>query len=318
MHDRTDRHFRALLRRLTRRTLLYTEMIPVAGASRRFELACDVSGQRPVVLQLGGSDPWALAELSSRAERLGYDEVNLNCGCPSPAASAGTFGARLMRDPDLVAACVERMRSACSIPVTVKHRIGVDAEDSFEHLLAFVDRVAQSGCDGFVVHARKAWLSGVSPKANRERPPLRPHDVHALKRERPHLRIEMNGGISSLGQAVGQLPWVDGVMIGRAAYDDPGMLACADRTVFEDRQAADATEAEIAAWLLEYCGAWLASGGRLHDITRHALGLFSGRPGAKRYRRVLAEEGSRAGAGLQVLTRALAHVQTADAPRTGV
>ncbi|MDX1387987.1 MAG: tRNA dihydrouridine(20/20a) synthase DusA, partial [Acidobacteriota bacterium] len=231
MMDRTDRHYRRFVREITRRTLLYTEMITtgaVLQGDRDFLLGFSPE-ERPLALQLGGDDPEALSECARIAEDRGYDEVNLNVGCPSDRVRQGRFGACLMAEPERVADAVAAMREATSVPVTVKHRIGIDDLDRYEDMALFVRTVAGAGCDRFSVHARKAVLGGLSPKANRTVPPLRYEDVHRLKREHPGLRIEINGGIASLEEVRRQLEFVDGVMIGRAAYDDPFLLSTVDR-----------------------------------------------------------------------------------------
>jgi tRNA-dihydrouridine synthase A len=306
MMDRTDRHFRFLIRLFTRRTLLYTEMV-TTGAVRhgpREKLLGFSPEERPLSLQLGGDDARELAEAARLAEELGYDEVNLNVGCPSDRVQSGNFGACLMARPDDVARAVEAMREACSLPVTVKHRIGIDELDSYDHMLAFVDRVARAGCDRFTVHARKAVLGGLSPRENREVPPLRYEDVHRLKAERPGLHVEINGGFKSLAAAAEQIGRVDAVMIGRFAYDEPAAFREADRLFF-GATADGPTEHEAVRLLLPYTEAWLARGGRLHEVSRHALGLFAGRPGARAWRRTISESSGQPGAGPELLERAL-------------
>jgi tRNA-dihydrouridine synthase A len=309
MMDCTDRHCRYFLRLLSRRALLYTEMIPVGaivhGDRDRF-LGFDAREQ-PVALQIGGADPGALALCAREAAARGYVEVNLNVGCPSDRVQAGRFGACLMAEPDLVADCVAAMREAAPIEVTVKSRIGIDDRDSYDALAAFVERVAGAGCRSFIVHARKAWLKGLSPKQNREIPPLRYDVVHRLKRDFPALEIVINGGIMTLDAAAAQLAAVDGVMIGRAAYQDPYMLAAADRVLFGDAHPAPTREAVVAA-MIPYAAAQRARGVPLSAITRHLLGLFNGVPGARAWRRTLSAQAHRAGAGAEVIERALAAV----------
>ena len=311
MMDWTDRHCRAFHRRLVRHALLYTEMVTVGailhGDSRRF-LGLR-SEERPVALQIGGDDPRDLAECARMAEDAGFDEVNLNVGCPSPRVQRGSFGACLMREPDLVARAVEAMRSAVRIPVTVKHRIGVDELDAYDDMKRFVDVVARAGCETFVVHARKAWLRGLSPKENREIPPLRYEDVYRLKSERPDLRIEINGGIASLEEVSEHLRHVDGAMLGRAAYNTPYVLAAADRDVFGDVDATPPSRREVVEAMVPYVEAELDAGEPVHRITRHMLGLYHGRPGARSWRRILSEETRDAGAGVEVLWRALEAVE---------
>lgn len=313
MMDRTDRHFRFLARMLTRRTLLYTEMITTGAA-----LHGDVERllgfspeERPLALQLGGDDPDDLARSAVLAAELGHDEINLNVGCPSDRVQRGSFGACLMARPERVAECVRAMREAVSLPVTVKHRLGIDDQDTYEHVCRFVETVAAAGCDRFTVHARKAWLSGLSPKQNRDVPPLRYEEVYRLKRESPHLVIEINGGITTLEAARDHLRRVDAVMIGRAAYEDPYLLVDADRAVFGE-EGPRPTRHEVVRALLPHVEWWLARGGRLHDVSRHAIHLFRGRPGARAFRRLVSEEGCRPGAGPELLERALALVATDD------
>jgi tRNA-dihydrouridine synthase A len=317
MVDRTDRWFRVAMRAVTRRTLLYTEMISVGAAlgRDRERVLGFAAEERPLALQLGGDDPRRLAEATRVATELGYDELDLNCGCPSPRVQEGRFGAVLMKDPARVAACVEAMRAATPLPVTVKHRLGVDELDRYEDVARFVERVAAAGADRFVVHARKAWLHGLSPAENRRVPPLLPAWVHRLKAEHPALRIEHNGGIITLAQALEQLAaGIDGVMIGRAAYDDPMVLAGADAWLAGEvgRSAAAMVAPDAAARiavltsLLPAVERGLAGGMRLHAFTRHLLGFVHGLPGARRFRQQLGEGSRRAGAGPEVLATAIA------------
>lgn len=291
MMDRTDRHFRWLARRFTRRTLLYTEMVTTAAIIHgdRERLLGFSPEERPLALQLGGDDPNALALCAGLAEDLGYDEVNINVGCPSERVHRGSFGACLMARPELVRDGVAAMRSAVSIPVTVKHRIGINGRESYEDLLRFVDVVSRAGCDRFSVHARIAVLGGLTPEQNREVPPLRYHDVYRLKRERPHLNIEINGGIKTLDEASDHLNLVDAVMIGRAVYDNPTLLAGVDARFFAASDESRSLHDVIAGDVADYLDRWLTAGGRSHDVTRHLLGLFSGRPGARAWRRRLSE-----------------------------
>ncbi|MCA9551797.1 MAG: tRNA dihydrouridine(20/20a) synthase DusA [Myxococcales bacterium] len=309
MMDRTDRHFRYLVRQITRETLLYTEMITtwaILNGPRAQLLAYDPI-EHPIALQVGGDDPEALARVARIAEGEGYDEINVNVGCPSDRVQSGRFGACLMLEPARVAEGVAAMRAATRIPVTVKHRIGVDERDAYEDMLAFVDTVAAAGADRFSVHARKAWLQGLSPKENRTIPPLRYDEVYRLKRERPELQIEINGGIMDLEQARAHLAHVDAVMIGRAAYDDPFLFADADRVIF-GRDAAPTPAREVVEAMVAYAARHVAAGGRLSAVTRHMLGLFAGQPGARAYRRHLSVHGPREGAGPEVLQEALRFV----------
>lgn len=317
MMDCTDRHFRYLMRQLTRRTLLYTEMIPtgtiIHGDRHRY---LDFSpDEHPIAIQLGGDDPAQLAECARVAEAWGYDEINLNVGCPSSRVQSGRFGACLMARPEVVARAVTAMRAAVSIPVTVKHRIGIDDRDSYEHMHEFVRVVADAGADRFTVHARKAWLSGLSPKENREIPPLRYHDVHRLKRELPHLPIEINGGFRDLDGAAAQLERVDAVMIGRAAYDDPWIFADADRRFF-GHDHAPASRAAVAEAMIPYAETQRARGLPLHHVTRHMLNLFAGQRGARAWRRFLTENAQLRGAGPEVIREALDRLpESTRAPR---
>ncbi|MBL8645572.1 MAG: tRNA dihydrouridine(20/20a) synthase DusA [Rhodospirillaceae bacterium] len=297
MMDCTDRHFRYLVRLMTRHALLYTEMVTANALVRgrdpqRFIAYADV--EHPVALQLGGADPALMAEAAAKGAAAGYDEINLNIGCPSDRVSAGRFGACLMAEPKLVAEMVHAINARLAahsrpIPVTVKTRIGIDHQDSEAFLDDFVGAVSAAGCATFIIHARKAWLSGLSPKENREIPPLIYARAYKLKRDFPQFTIAINGGIKDLGAAAEHLNHVDGVMIGRAAYDAPyALLAQADVQLFGDTHTV-LTEAEIALAYLEYAGRELAQGVKLHAVTRHAMGLFTGRPGARVWRRALAE-----------------------------
>lgn len=311
MMDHTDRHLRWVLRQLSRHTLLYTEMIvgqAIRHGDRARLLGFDPE-ERPVALQLGGDDPVLLAECAAIAWDMGYDELNLNVGCPSDRVQSGCFGAVLMRSPERVAAAVDAMRGQVPIPVTVKHRIGVDELDRYEDLHHFVTTVAAAGADRFVVHARMAWLQGLSPKENREVPPLRYADVHRLKAELPHLRIEINGGFKTLDDAVAQLGAVDGVMIGRAAIDNPMLLADADQRLF------GSTEAPIGgAELVDRVAEHLAQaatipGFKPRYLLRHLVNLFAGLPGARAWRRTLVE---RADEGVDGLRAAYAAIREAE------
>jgi tRNA-dihydrouridine synthase A len=264
--------------------------------------------EHPVALQLGGSDPAELARCAELAEQWGYDEVNLNCGCPSDRVQSGVFGACLMARPQRVADCVAAMTRACAIPVTVKHRIGIDDMESFDEMLHFVDTIAAAGCSTFIVHARKALLQGLSPKENREIPPLHYDWVYRLKAERPDLDIVINGGIADVEDCRVHLARVDGVMIGREAYHNPFMLAQVDPVLF-DEPAPATSRVGVMAGFLPYVEAELARGTRLHHMTRHILGLYQGLPGARRFRRYLSEHAYREGAGLSVLEDAVAQVE---------
>jgi tRNA-dihydrouridine synthase A len=314
MMDWTDRHCRAFHRILTRRTRLYTEMLTsgaVVHGDRERLLGFDPC-EHPVALQLGGSDPRELAEAARIGEALGYDEVNLNVGCPSDRVQSGRFGACLMREPALVADCMAAIAEAVAVPATVKCRIGVDDQDPETALFDLVDRCAAAGVQVFVVHARKAWLEGLSPKENRDIPPLDYPLVWRLKRERPQLTVVVNGGVADLGQAEAHLAQgVDGVMLGRAAYHDPGLLGDADRRIFGEDVEVEAREA--VRRYLPYVSARLEEGVRLAAMTRHMLGLFHGRPGARTWRRIMTVESIRPGAGVEVIERALEAIGAAPA-----
>lgn len=265
--------------------------------------------EHPLVLQLGGSDPAKLAEASRIAEGFGYDEVNINCGCPSDRVQSGAFGACLMAEPDLVADCVAAMRSAVSIPVTVKNRIAIDDLPARETLFSFIEKVSAAGCEIFTVHARKAWLKGLSPKENREVPPLDYALVAELKAARPDLTIILNGGITTIDQCREHLDTFDGVMLGRAAYQTPGVLGRVDADLFGD--GLPVSDADAVRSYEPYIAARLEEGSSLHAMTRHMLGLFAGQPGARQWRRTLSEQGVKKGAGLEVLRAALRSVEEA-------
>ncbi|WP_029004551.1 tRNA dihydrouridine(20/20a) synthase DusA [Azorhizobium doebereinerae] len=305
MMEWTDRHCRAFHRTLSRRAWLYTEMVtaPAIIHGDRQRLLGFSPAEHPVVVQLGGSDPGLLAEAARICADFGYDEINLNVGCPSDRVKGGNFGACLMRDPALVATCIAAMKAAVRIPVTVKCRIGVDEQDVEQALDALADAVLAAGADRLIVHARKAWLKGLSPKENREIPPLDYARVARLKARLPHVPIELNGGLATLDDALRAGAGLDGVMLGRAAYQDPDLLLEVDARVHGEAAPHADAFAAIAAFE-PYVAAHLEAGGRLHDITRHMLGLFGGRPGARTYRRTLATEALVPGAGLEVLHRA--------------
>jgi tRNA-dihydrouridine synthase A len=304
MMDRTDRHLRYLLRLLAPHARLYTEMITARallhGDAERL-LRFD-SVEHPVALQLGGSDPAELGAAAQLGVSAGYDEINLNVGCPSDRVQAGCFGAALMLEPKRVAECVRAMRAAVAVPVTVKTRLGVDDHDSYEFARDFISEVAAAGCETFIVHARKAWLSGLSPRENREIPPLDYGRVYRLKREFPALRIVINGGLVTLEDSVAQLPHVDGVMIGRAAYQDSWLIARLDAALFGGTPV---TEAEVLAAFERYVAREIESGTPLRAMTRHLLGMRNGREGGRRWRRQLGEltEGSRGLDDLRSLVR---------------
>ena len=306
MMDRTDRHYRYFMRQITRHALLYTEMVTAAAILHgdRQHLLGFSPEEKPLALQLGGDEPRDLAECARVAADMGYDEVNLNVGCPSDRVRDGNFGACLMARPERVARCVEAMEKACPLPVTVKHRIGIDDRDAYEDMRDFVRIVADAGCRRFTVHARKAWLSGLSPKENRTVPPLRYEDVYRLKQEFPSAIVEINGGIKTLAQARQHLQRVDAVMIGRAAYDNPFLFATVDRDFF-NATTAPLERREVAIAMLPYIDFWTSRGLKLHKIARHMLQLFAGQPGSRAWKRYLTENGSKPGAGAEAICSAL-------------
>ncbi|MCJ2033929.1 tRNA dihydrouridine(20/20a) synthase DusA [Methylobacterium sp. J-068] len=309
MMDWTDRHCRAFHRTLSRRARLYTEMVTtgaVIHGPRERLLGFDAA-EHPVAVQLGGSNPADLAEAARIAEDFGYDEVNLNVGCPSDRVQDGRFGACLMREPAVVAECVAALKAAVSVPVTVKCRIGVDDQDTEQALDALTGAVVAAGVDGLVVHARKAWLQGLSPKENRDVPPLDYGRVARLKRANPTLPIAINGGIATIADARAHLAAVDGVMIGRAAYSDPAILLDVDPMLFGEAAPVADPFAAVAAFE-PVLARILEEGTRLHAVTRHMLGLFNGRPGARAYRRHLSTFGTQAEADLATLRAAVAQV----------
>ncbi|HEX7026511.1 MAG TPA: tRNA dihydrouridine(20/20a) synthase DusA [Gammaproteobacteria bacterium] len=309
MMDWTDRHCRFWFRLIFPQTLLYTEMITTDAllyGDRRRLLAYDAS-EHPVALQLGGGEPGSMAVCARMAEDWGYDEVNINVGCPSDRVQSGSFGACLMAEPDRVAACVEAMRAAVDIPVTVKTRIGIDELDDYEHLRHFVLTVASAGCETFIIHARKAWLSGLSPKENREIPPLDYPRVYRLKRDFPALSIVINGGIKTVDDIMAQLHYVDGVMVGREAYQNPYALIGLRADLYGEQGGLPGRKAVVDQYL-SYMRGQVAQGVYLKHMTRHILGIFQGVPGAKRWRRYLSENACRPGAGVDVVEAALEQV----------
>ena len=309
MIDWTDRHCRYFHRQLTRHALLYTEMIvdeaAIHGDHQKL-LGFD-DAEHPVALQLGGSVPEKMAEAARIGAGFGYDEINMNVGCPSDRVQSGAFGACLMRDPDVVARCVSAMKAATDLPVTVKCRIGVDDQDPEAALSELVAKVVDAGADAIWVHARKAWLQGLSPKENRDIPPLDYDRVHRLKVDYPNLFIGINGGIGDLNQAVEQLNHMDGVMLGRAAYHNASLLADVDARIYGDTS--NPVEwPDIRDRMMDYAGRHIASGGRLAHVTRHMVGLFQGIPGARRYRQILSTEATKPGSGPEVIANAFAEV----------
>lgn len=309
MLDWTDRHCRYFHRQLTRNTLLYTEMVTTGAIIHgKGDYLAYNEAEHPVALQLGGSDPAALAQCAQLAQARGYDEINLNVGCPSDRVQNGRFGACLMGEAALVADCIKAMRDVVSIPVTVKTRIGIDDQDSYAFLCDFIDTVAdKGGCDTFIIHARKAWLSGLSPKENREIPPLDYPRVYQLKRDFPRLTLAINGGVKTLEEAQEHLRYLDGVMMGREAYQNPGLLAQVDRVLFGSA-APDTDPVAVVRAMYPYMEQELAQGTYLGHITRHMLGLFQGIPGARQWRRHLSENAHKPGAGIEVVEKALSLV----------
>jgi len=310
MLDWSDRHCRVFWRQLSRHAVLYTEMITtgalIHGDQERHLDFSDI--EHPVALQLGGSDPEALAVSARMAEQWNYDEINLNCGCPSDRVQNGFFGACLMSRPQLVADCVKAMKDACGLPITVKHRIGIDEQEGYGPLQEFVGAIAEAGTDAIIVHARKAWLQGLSPKENREIPPLNYDLVYQLKQDFPDLEIIINGGIQTLDDASSHLSYVDGIMMGRSAYQTPYLLAEVDERFYQ-QAAISKTRRDVIHGLFPYIEAELAKGTRLNHITRHILGLFNGQAGGRLFRRHISEHAHRPGAGLEVLSDALAFVE---------
>ncbi|WP_273514902.1 tRNA dihydrouridine(20/20a) synthase DusA [Lentibacter algarum] len=314
MMDWTDRHCRFLHRLLSRETLLYTEMVtsPALVRGRAFHLLAHSPAEHPVALQLGGSDPVELAEAARIGAAAGYDEINLNVGCPSDRVQSGTFGAVLMRQPELVAECCAAMQAVVEVPVTVKCRIGVDDQEPKEVLPAFLETVSGAGVSRFSIHARKAWLKGLSPKENRDIPPLDYPLVYEMKQNFQHLHLSLNGGVTSLKEAVAHLEMgMDGVMIGRSAYHQPwDILGDADALIFA-KQNPFADPVEGVEAMLPYVEEHLSEGGKLGQISKHMLGLFAGQPGARLWRRVLSEGAHKEGAGVALIKEALDAVRVA-------
>ena len=311
MMDWTDRHCRVFHRHLSRRAMLYTEMVTaqaIRHGDRQRLLGFDPQEQ-PVALQLGGSDPLMLSEAPKIGEDCGYCEINLNVGCPSDRVQEGRFVACLMAEPQLVADCIAAMRDTVKIPVTVKCRIGIDDQDENEGLNHFVETVAATDCNTFIIHARKAWLKGLSPKENREIPPLNYGRVHQLKAEFPHLNIILNGGLATLESAKSEMQNLDGVMLGRAAYHTPWLLADADRFFFQTPNPVS-SRIEAVKTMLPYIEEQLSQGVWLSKMTRHMLGLFHGQPGGRQWRQIISEQSHIAGAGIDVLHRGLNAIET--------
>ena len=308
----TDRHFRYFLRLMSRHVILYTEMITTGAIIHgqqfhRFEFS---DMEHPLALQLGGNDPEELSECAKIAEQTGFDEINLNIGCPSDRVKNGQFGACLMAYPDRVAECVAAMKMTVDIPVTVKTRIGIDELDSYDHLANFIGKVYQGGCNTFIIHARKAWLEGLSPRQNREIPPINYETVYNIKSDFPQLEIIINGGITNLRQSLEHLNTVDGVMIGRAVCNNPYMLAQADQLIFNSAATIVSRE-EILKQFIEYAEHQFTKGTSLHEMSRHILGLFQGQPGARRWRRYLSENVYRKDSGINVIEDAFSSIYAA-------
>ncbi|EMW7173409.1 tRNA dihydrouridine(20/20a) synthase DusA [Vibrio fluvialis] len=309
MLDWTDRHCRYFHRLLSSQTLLYTEMVTTGAIIHgKGDFLAYNEEEHPVALQLGGSNPADLARCAKLAQERGYDEINLNVGCPSDRVQNGRFGACLMAEPDLVAQCVAAMKEVVDIPVTVKTRIGIDDQDSYEFLTNFVTLVSEKGgCDQFTIHARKAWLSGLSPKENREIPPLDYPRAYQLKQDFPHLIIAVNGGVKTLAEAKEHLQHLDGVMIGREAYQSPYLLAEVDQQIF-GLDTPVKKRSQVVQEMYPYIEQQLAQGSYLGHITRHMLGLFQNMPGARQWRRHISENAHKAGAGIEVVEQALAKI----------
>lgn len=313
MLDWTDRHCRYLLRLLFSGALLYTEMVTAAAVKygNRDRLLAFSEFEHPVALQLGGSDSGDMAFAAEQGQKYGYDEININVGCPSDRVQSGMFGACLMRTPSIVAAAVAAMRSAIDIPVTVKTRLGVDHYDDYDFLKRFVETVAGAGCTIFIIHARKAWLQGLSPKENREIPPLQYERVYRLKEDFPELKFVLNGGINRTADVINHLSRVDGVMIGRLAYQDPYALADVQQLLFKG--AFLPPREEVVYRYMQYIEQQLERGVYLKHMTRHMLGLYQGMPGARAWRRYLSEHASKTGADIEVVRAALEHVSASQA-----
>ena len=310
MLDWTDRHQRFLMRLLSRHALLYTEMVTtgalIHGDRQRYLQYNEA--EHPLALQLGGSEPQAMADCAKMAEDYGYDEVNINVGCPSDRVQNGAFGACLMADATLVAENVVAMQNAVGIPVTVKNRIAIDEMEEYETLYNFLDVVSKAGCQTFIIHARKAWLKGLSPRQNRDVPPLNYELVYQMKREFPHLEIIINGGIKTLQASTKHLRHVDGVMMGREAYHNPMIMADVDRLIYSDTQAKSLSAKDVLNEYIEYMQKQLNQGVYLKHMSRHLLGLFSGKPGAKGWRRYISENACKNNAGIEVIRQATAFV----------
>ena len=311
MLDWSDRHQRALMRVMSKHSLVYTEMVTTGAlihgdAARYLKYNQE---EHPVALQLGGSDPKAMAICAKMAEDEGYDEVNINVGCPSDRVQNGAFGACLMAEPELVAENVVAMQAAVDIPVTVKNRIAIDEMDEEESIRRFLSIVSESGCKTFIVHARKAWLKGLSPKQNRDVPPLNYELVYQMKREFPELEIIINGGIKTLNECTDHLAHVDGVMVGREAYHNPYLMTEVDRHLYNDDSQARQSRLDVLENYMEYLQAQMAEGVYLKSMSRHLLGLFTGESGAKAWRRYISENAHKEGAGIEVIEKAASFIK---------
>ena len=306
MMDRTDRHYRYMMRLITKKTLLYTEMITAKAILHGNQdiLLTYHSSEHPIALQIGGDVPSEMAQCAKIAEEWGYDEINLNIGCPSPRVTSGNFGACLMTQPELVAECVSEMKRVCSIPVTVKHRIGVDDIDTYKDMVRFVQIVSQAEADRFSVHARKAWLQGLSPKQNRNVPPLRYQEIYDLKKEFPHLLIEINGGIKTHEECHWHLQHVDAVMIGREAYDNPWLYADVDELYF-GTEPNTKTRIDVALDMIPYIEQELQRGSKMMSITRHMLNLFKGERGGRIWRQQVGSISAKGQTDVQALKKAI-------------
>ncbi|MFT5839946.1 MAG: tRNA-dihydrouridine synthase A [Flavobacteriales bacterium] len=305
MLDWTDKHCRYFLRKISQHAFLYTEMVTTGAIIfGKGDYLGFNQEEHPIAMQLGGSNPVDMTRCASEAQKRGYDEVNINVGCPSDRVQNGRFGACLMAEPETVAACIKSMQTEVDIPVTVKSRIGIDDMDEYEDLTRFIDVVAASGCDTFIVHARKAWLKGLSPKQNRDVPPLMYDRVYQLKQQFPDLHISLNGGVKTLDDVQCHLNHVDGVMIGREVYSNPYILAEVDQRFYQDNSVSK-TRAEVVMAMLPYIEQQIARGVRPWSIARHMLGLFQGQPGGRIWRRYLSQNGTKANAGVELLTDAL-------------
>ncbi len=311
MLDWTDRHERYFLRLMSCHAYLYTEMVTtgalIHGNRDRYLQFNDQ--EQPVALQLGGSDPKALAECAKMAEDYGYNEVNINVGCPSERVQKGAFGACLMAEPELIADCVDAMRAEVKIPITVKNRIGIDEQDEEQNLRQFIDVVSKAGCETFIIHARKAWLKGLSPKENRDVPPLNYDLVYQIKRDYPHLKIIINGGIKTIQSSLAHLQYVDGVMLGREVYHNPYLMIQVDGNIYADEREV-LSRKQVLEQYFSYIEQQMGQGVYLKQMSRHLLGLFQGQPGAKAWRRYISENAYKEGAGIEVLQQALEKVNS--------